>query len=262
MTPDLRNMTAGNGLPACKICGASTAAFGVVDFNKSCEEIRGLRLPPTGVEVAYLRCSACGLLFTTAFDDWSQADFQARIYNEGYAAVDPEFEEKRPLDNAGFVSQWFGAFGKTLSVLDYGAGNGRLAEALRAAGFTGVTSYDPYSPQFSERPRRRANLVTCFETIEHMNEPKAGAADIAGLLHPKGLLLLTTMVQPADIARRGMSWWYAGPRNGHVTLHTHASLAALWKPHGLKVVSYGDGTHVAFRVPPAFARGLLAQPHS
>jgi len=30
--------------------------------------------------------------------------------------------------------------------------------------------------------------------------------------------------RPADIETRGMAWWYCTPRNGHISLHTNASL--------------------------------------
>ena len=54
---------------ACKICGGTTALYGVVDLNKSCEEHRGFRLPLAGIPVYYRRCAGCGFLFTDAFDD-------------------------------------------------------------------------------------------------------------------------------------------------------------------------------------------------
>jgi len=99
--------------------------------------------------------------------------------------------------------------------------------------------------------------VSCFETLEHMPDPKAGAADIASFLADDGILLFSTLVQPADFAAQGMRWWYIGPRNGHVTLHTRASLAALWTPLDLRVASVNDNVHVAFRTIPAFARHLF-----
>ncbi len=75
----------------CKICGGDTALDGVVDFNKSCHEQHGLRLPVTGVPVYYRRCAACGFLFTDALDDWSIEDFRAHIYNDDYHVVDPDY---------------------------------------------------------------------------------------------------------------------------------------------------------------------------
>ena len=36
----------------CKVCGAPAPLFGVQDFNRSCEELRGRFLPLAGVQVA------------------------------------------------------------------------------------------------------------------------------------------------------------------------------------------------------------------
>jgi hypothetical protein len=80
----------------CKTCGCATQLFGEVDFNRSCEECRGLKLPFLGVPVHHLRCTGCGLLFTDCFDDWTESEFKQFIYNEGYAKVDPDYLEIRP----------------------------------------------------------------------------------------------------------------------------------------------------------------------
>lgn len=260
VSPTLRLRPADPRPAPCKICGGPSPLFGVTDFNRSCEEIRGRFLPLAGLAVYYRRCEGCGLLYTDAFDDWPHEAFEAHIYNDAYGEVDPDFETKRPDGNAAMIANAFGKVAGTLDILDYGGGNGRLAERLRAGGFRAAT-YDPFHPDHRTRPTERFNLVTCFETLEHMPDPKAGAADIASFLRQAGggdgMVLFSTLAQPADFAARGMGWWYIGPRNGHVTLHTRASLAALWKPLGLNVASFNDNVHVAFRTIPAFARHLF-----
>ncbi len=89
----------------CPICKAPAPLFGVVDFNRNCEIEGGVKLPPIGVPVYHRRCTGCGFLFTDAFDDWSHDDFKAHIYNEDYGAVDPEYRETRPRNNAALMMQ-------------------------------------------------------------------------------------------------------------------------------------------------------------
>ena len=90
-------------LVPCKICGEPAPLYGTVDFNRNCDIEGGVKLPPSGTPVRYRRCRACGFLFTDAFDRWSQDDFRTHIYNDGYAAVDPEYAEARPRNNAAAV---------------------------------------------------------------------------------------------------------------------------------------------------------------
>jgi len=242
----------------CKACGAPSPLFGVQDFNRSCEEARGKFLPPAGAAIYYRRCGGCGLLFTDAFDDWSDADFANHIYNDGYAAIDPDFEVRRPVGNAGLVARTFRQFADALDVLDYGGGNGRLAAELGAAGFRSARTYDRFHPAHRERPMGRFKLVTCFETIEHMPDPRGGAADLAAFLAGDGLLILSTLVQPKDIEQQRMHWWYAGPRNGHITLFTYRALARLFAPFGLKVYPTSSAAmHLLCREVPDFAREVL-----
>lgn len=129
---------------SCKICGSKSIFFGQVDFNKHCDEIRSGKLPPSGIPVTYLRCTACGFLFTRDFDAWSHADFGNKIYNAEYAFVDPDFAERRPAANASYITHAFGMDRQEIRVLDYGGGEGRMMDLLRAEGFRSVNTYDPF----------------------------------------------------------------------------------------------------------------------
>jgi SAM-dependent methyltransferase len=255
--PDFRLRTPEAGPVACKVCIGEARLYGVTDFNRSCEEARGHVLPMAGHAVYYRRCAKCGLLFTDAFDDWRHEDFETHIYNAAYVEVDPDFATKRPDSGAEFIAKMFAGSAGALSVLDYGGGDGRFAGQLRAAGFPDTATFDPFHPDHRTRPQRRFDLVTCFETLEHMPDPRAGVADIADLLNDDALVLFSTVVQPSDFESLGMRWWYIGPRNGHVTLYTRAALAALWGSVGLQVASMSDNMHAACRTIPAFARHLF-----
>ncbi|THD59556.1 MAG: class I SAM-dependent methyltransferase [Phenylobacterium sp.] len=241
----------------CKVCGADAPLFGLTDFNRSCEEARGKVLPLSGAAVYYRRCPQCSLVFTDAFDDWSMADFEAHIYNDGYLAVDPDYVETRPTNTAAVVAKTFAAAADSLDVLDYGGGNGVMAAELLRHGFRSAATYDAFSQGFRERPWRRFRLVTCFETLEHMADPVSGAADIVDLLDEDGLFLFSTLAQPANFNDLGMRWWYIGPRNGHITLHSRLSLTRLFGRFGLNVASFDDNIHVAYRTIPDFARHVF-----
>lgn len=236
----------------CKICRAPAERFAAIDFNRSCP-VPGISLEPAGVEVLYCRCSDCGLIFTEALDDWTPEDFAEAIYNASYVAVDPEFVEIRPANMARIVTRDFGHTRTHLRVLDYGAGNGRFAENLRAQGWVDVVSYDPFHPEHARRPSGHFDLVTCFETIEHSPRPRQTFAEIADHLAEDGAIFFTTLVQPPNIIAIDADWWYIGPRNGHVTLFSSKALARLWEAHGLNCYSLSDNFHLAARQVPVWA---------
>src|SRR5580658_1823257 len=84
----------------CSICGAEALHYGTVDFHKSCLEIEGKKIAPSGIPIPYYRCSGCSFVFSDAFNEWSAADYKQRIYNQDYCLVDPEYAEVRPRINA------------------------------------------------------------------------------------------------------------------------------------------------------------------
>lgn len=243
---------------ACKICGNSASLYGVVDFHRSCEEARGAHLSLSGVPIYYRRCSNCKFLFTDAFDDWTAEQFKAHIYNDEYRLVDPDYETKRPQHNAAFLTRYWGALKEQLRILDYGGGNGLLSAALRENGFRTALSYDPMVPAFSSRPEGKYDLVTSFETLEHVPDPLQSVENILACSAEPGLVLFSTLVQPADFDRQRLNWWYVGPRNGHISLFSKQALAIVWNRFGYRLASLTDNIHFAFRTLPDYVQKSLS----
>lgn len=241
----------------CKICGKPAELYGVVDFHKSCEEARGLRLPLSGLPIYYRRCAACEFLFTDVFDDWNNGQFKAHIYNDQYEAIDPDYRDIRPRSNADFVVRIWGEHKARTSLLDYGGGSDAFCTALRANGFPVAVTYDPMVPEYSHVPERKFELVTCFETLEHTPHPTAAIAQILGCLAEPGLVMYSTFVQPADFDKYGLGWWYVGPRNGHISIFSKQALQIAWGRHGYKTFSLNDNTHFAFRTLPSYGADLI-----
>jgi SAM-dependent methyltransferase len=241
----------------CKICGSAAALYGVVDFHKTCHEEQGSRLPLSGVPIYFRRCATCGFLFTDAFDDWTDEQFKRHIYDDGYLAVDPGYQDSRPRSNADMVIRLWGQHKANLRVLDYGGGNDVLCTALRAHGFPVAVTHDPMVPEHAHRPVGTFDLVTCFETLEHMPDPAAGIGRILEHLAEPGLVLFSTLVQPADFDNYGVKWWYIAPRNGHISIFSRKALAMAWGRRGYKTASFNDGLHLAYRTLPPFAAHLV-----
>ena len=251
----LRPATTGDS--PCKICGAGTAPFGVVDFHKSCEEAHGRFLPSSAIPVHYRRCTACGFLFTDGFDDWTEADFKGYIYNENYLAIDPEYSLLRPAQTARALADMFDKDKGRLRVLDYGGGDGTAARLLLHAGFAAAQTYDVLTPPYDRLPEGRFEIVSCVETLEHLPDPLTGIAEICRLVAEPGLAILSTLIQPADIERQKTNWWYLAPRNGHISLFSQRALALAFERNGFRLHSFNDATHAAFRHVPDFARHLI-----
>src|SRR5580693_4482079 len=128
-----------------------------------------------------------------------------------------------------------------------GGGNDAFCTALRASGFPVAVTYDPMVPEYAHRPDGKFDLVTCFETLEHLPDPAAGIAQIIEFAAEPGLILFTTLLLPADFDKQRLNWWYVGPRNGHVSIFSKQALTAAWKRYGYKIASFNDNNHFAFR---------------
>jgi SAM-dependent methyltransferase len=252
MLPALKPVSA-EPIP-CKICGGVAQLYGVIDFHKGHD-----RLPVSGIPIYYRRCVACDFLFTDAFDCWSDEQFKTHIYNDDYLELDPDYKGPRPLSNADVVARLWGKYKAETRVLDFGGGNDLFCARLRTNGFPMAVTYDPMVSTHARRPDGRFDLVTCFETLEHVPNPVASVALIVECVAEPGLILYSTVVQPADFSNQGLRWWYVGPRNGHISLFSKRALATLWRQHGYKTFSFNDNIHLAFRTLPPFLAHLQSR---
>jgi hypothetical protein len=232
----------------CKICAHTSQFFGDCDFNRISSQTKKTFGQPTSAgKVNYFRCSNCGFIFTNFFDAWTTQQFAEHIYNDDYLSIDTEYAEIRPTINAEVIGSLLGQHKDKITLLDYGGGNGRFAEILRQAGFQAST-YDKFS-EFSDRPTKTFNFLTCFEVMEHTCFPREGVQDLASLIDAKGTLIFSTLLQPDNIQDLGIDWWYIGPRNGHVSLFSKKSLQLLFELHGFSYNSVTDILHMATRNP-------------
>ena len=108
------------------------------------------------------------------------------------------------------------------------------------------------SPEFAQEPDGKFDLVTCFETLEHVPDPAATIDRLAQYVAEPGLVLMSTLLQDANFDKERLNWWYVGPRNGHISIFTKKALELLWARHGHKVVSINAGMHIAYRTLPWF----------
>ena len=244
----------------CPICDALSAPLDVVDFNKSCAESRGIYLPLTGIPIYYSLCDKCGFCFAPEMYEWTLDEFEQRVYNDQYVDVDPDYVHKRPSLSAGALVEMFGKSGMGISHLDYGGGHGLLSDLMRDSGWKSA-SYDP----FVDRAMRvdqlgKYDLITAFEVFEHVPDVKRLANELSMLLVPEGIVLFSTLLSDGHIQRQQrLSWWYASPRNGHISLFSANSLQTFAAGAGFHCRSFSEGFHVLWKIVPAWAAHLFPE---
>lgn len=241
----------------CKCCNQMAQLYDVCDFSKSCEERSGLVLPLSGIPVYYYKCPNCSFIFTPQFDSGSHEEFKQHIYNDDYVKVDPEYVDKRPKDTARMVESAFGQYKESISILDYGGGSGKVEHLLKAAGFSNVDTYDPFSEQYSKKPKGKYNLVFSVEVVEHVPNVKETFSEMQSFLAEDSMIVFTTLIQPDEIDKVKARWWYISPRNGHISIHSQKSLRIVFNELGLNYVTASQSSHFAFTKIPEFAKHIF-----
>ena len=232
----------------CKICQQPSHLFDTLDFGKTARENfypHGL----VGIPVLYFKCDSCGFVFTHFFDDFTEEQWRRFVYNEEYAEVDPAFLGLRPELNARLIEAYLcGSRRGRVVGLDFGGGNGATASLLRNKGWT-YDAFDPFGLNDVKAERiGKYNLCSAFEVFEHLPDPVSSLKSLLDMATPGRLeIIITTLVHDRVIDDHSrLAWWYAAPRNGHVSLFSHAALLALAGRFGLQLTS-SKGTHLLTR---------------
>lgn len=109
------------------------------------------------------------------------------------------------------------------------------------------------------------DVITSWDVIEHLADPKADLERMVNLLRPGGWLFLSTMASEALLPRlMGRRWpWYMEMHRFYFTPHTLTKLCAAVGFHVRAVAPYAHSTnlrYVLWKLEPHFgplARGLL-----
>ena len=79
-------------------------------------------------------------------------------------------------------------------ILDYGCGGGLFMRFLKEEGFTNVSGYDAFVPEFADTGvlAEHYDAVVSWDVIEHVLEPREFFESLACVLRPGGLLTIGT----------------------------------------------------------------------
>ncbi|HEY0779295.1 MAG TPA: class I SAM-dependent methyltransferase [Gemmatirosa sp.] len=193
---------------ACPVCGRGDAsrlfAESTVDPAKLDAFAFASRKMPEYMHHRLLECTACDTLYASpvparaeleaayeaaAFDSGVEAGYASRTYGRLLASVCPALPDRA-------------------AALDIGTGDGAFLGELLAAGFGRVAGVEPSSaPIEAADPAVRSlivrglfdpadhepasySLITCFQTMEHVDDPVHLCRGAFGLLKPGGALFL------------------------------------------------------------------------
>lgn len=242
----------------CAVCGELCPLLDVVDFNKSCAEARGQFLGLSGNPVYYALCPKCGFCFAPDIMSWPAEEFERRIYNDDYVRVDPDVTDVRPRANAATLISMFRDRTGSFRHIDYGGGNGLLSRLLGEADWRSV-SFDPLVDKGVRiEDLGKFELITAFEVFEHVPDVQGLMSTLRQLLAPGGIILFSTLLSDGNLGlNRRLTWWYASPRNGHISLFSSRSLGFLARRHDFKFASFSPGFHVFFTTVPAWAEHII-----
>jgi len=198
----------GKGRGACALCGT-------VERSRLFEK--------DGYPIA--RCLSCGLIQVDA--ELSRDELE-RIYGEEYFTDDELFhdyvaERSIRLESGAARARTLAGIVSEGRLLDVGCAAGFFLEgASRHYDVTGA-EMSPFASEYARSEfglrvltgdvtevgleGERFDVVTMWNTIEHLADPLAAARAIAALARPGGLLVLSTGDATGPLARRGLREW-------------------------------------------------------
>lgn len=251
---------AGTSHQKCPICEKNTVnLLDVVDFNKYCTHDEVVTYDLSGIPIYYSNCESCGFSYANDIYSWTHEDFKKHIYNDEYIKYDQDYVEVRPQQSFKFLFDFFGENLRMAKHLDYGGGSGRLVEIMNQHGISSI-NYEPFSAD-STMPTEQFDFITAFEVLEHVPNPIEFFDKINTLLSNHGIFLFGTQVSDGWITKgKRLDWWYASPRNGHISLFSRKSLSLIAEKYGFYFASFDSGLHLFTRKIPTWANHRLCIP--
>lgn len=246
--------------PLCALCGKNQdirelypATF---DIKKISNKTYYARRLPDNIHYRIVRCSRCGLVFSSPILPPSQI---TKLYRRSICTYDEQipFVTKTYLDLFFRIRRYLP---KQLKVLEVGCGSGFFLKALQRKSIHNVWGVEPGKQMVEEAPERLRHRITndvfkkqqfardtfdavcCFHTLDHMTDPNMFAKEAYNILKPGGFVLV--VVHDTD----GLSVKLFGERSPifdieHIYLFNKQTLRQLFLKHGFASVNVSDLTN-------------------
>lgn len=185
---------------------------------------RRLRFAGNVEGFSFVECTVCSFVFTPAIAP-PDAENRYRRHQEG--------EPAQGWADESFLVPALEALGaeKPLYILDFGAGESRVPDLLRARGHRviAVDLVPPIRPhpdrltgplETLDLPAGRFDLIYSFQVFEHLPQPAPILRRLLRLLRSGGLLLIHTDMEVAERPKRFSDWWYVLPPH-HCSFYRH-----------------------------------------
>lgn len=203
----------------CPICGCGddSRVFATerLDFEALDEHAFASRKRPEHMRLRLVACPVCDLAYASPVP---APEALARAYD---AAAFDSAEEARyaAVTYAEALTDVFAALPEWRGALDIGTGEGAFLGRLLELGFAEVGGMEPSAAPIEAadpavagliehgafhagiRPPGSLNLVTCFQTIEHVPDPARMVAEAVEMLRPDGVLAIVCHDRRAPLNR-------------------------------------------------------------
>ena len=199
------------------------------------------------------RCSSCGMLFQSPMRD------EAELIEAYRLVEDPTYEAERDARYFTFqnVLRALGP-GRGRSLLDVGAYCGYFLDVARQGGFSpeGLElskwasdrarslGFEVHAETIAEREAsgQRYDVVTMWDVIEHVADPRAELQSAFRLIEPGGTLHLST-IDAGSLVARGMGRRWPWLMDMHLYYFDRSTMTRLLHEVGFRSISVGDYTH-------------------
>ena len=225
----------------CPVCGSS----GAREWLKAPDRFHGRR-----VEYALLRCSSCSLVWLS---HPPKPEDIHQHYTEAYDRLISAAGHNSPL-RWTFRRSALAPYKQSGSILDLGCSSGAFLQSLPAADWN-LYGIEMSAESAKEAQRRTGasvivgeiletefppaflDVITCFDVLEHLYEPRRVMAKLAEWLKPGGIFyVLVPNIDSAE-GRVFGSYWHGLELPRHLFHYCPASLKFLAESAGLREVS-------------------------
>ena len=194
-------------LRLCPICGSTKAKYKIesnFDYTKLNDFSFSSRKMPEYMHFRLSCCGNCDLLYVSDIPqlDWIKTNYDSAGFDttiESYCAS---------LTYCVWLEEILTKIPSPLSALDIGAGDGQFLIQLKKRGFNKLYGIEPSrapiekaAPEIKpnihcgffdgkELEKESVSLVTCFQALEHVDQPRKVIQDVFALLKPGGAIYL------------------------------------------------------------------------